>query len=400
MRLVVLLALDHRDPLLLAPARLHDPTWIQGGVRELHELAVAAAAAGYEAEVRGDFHGPLLDRLCAAAGVRVRMPDTPRSAEPDDIVCVPDGIPDPTFYLRVALMRSTPVYTALAPPGLFGWSFVPEWRHVDALDIDTASVGLPEHCRVIHSFGFRVWSNASTTAGAFVESGVTATVIGEASPLPIPPEPPKDVDVVTVGANRWASLTRTALDGFRGTWRELPEMPHERLITELGRGHVFVHCSRIEGHSRLGVEARLMGTCCVGLASNRFAVGFDETAGGAKAERIDEVADVVERMLADPEDLKRRQQLARATATENMNWPAFVRRVGDAVAAIEAGSEQSDGPWREVAGLLANRESRLHEMAALVQARRSVRAADWLGRRLRRGSPVGNEGTRVTNVSG
>ena len=75
MRLVVLLGLDELDPLKLAPARLHDRQSIPGGVRVLHELAVAAAAAGFESEVRGDFHGPVLAGLCAAAGVHVGTPD-------------------------------------------------------------------------------------------------------------------------------------------------------------------------------------------------------------------------------------------------------------------------------------------------------------------------------------
>jgi hypothetical protein len=65
-------------------------------VRVLHELAVAAAAAGFESEVRGDFHGPVLAGLCAAAGVHVGTPDEPRQAEPENIVCVPDGLRDPT----------------------------------------------------------------------------------------------------------------------------------------------------------------------------------------------------------------------------------------------------------------------------------------------------------------
>ena len=244
---------------------------------------------------------------------------------------------------------------------------MPGWRYADAHDIDTETVGLPEYCRAIQAFGFRVWSNVSTTAGAFIEAGVPATVLGEAWPFPIPPEPPKDVDVVTVGANRWASITRKALERFRGTWRELPEMPHERLITELGRGRVLVHCSRVEGNSRLGTEARLMGTCCVGLASNRFAVGFDETAGGAMVEQVDDVADVVERLLADTADLERRQALARAQARQQTDWDAFVGRVGDAISAIESESERPDAPWREIAGLLAERERHLNEMVSLVQ---------------------------------
>jgi hypothetical protein len=306
MRVVVCIALDECDPLMLAPARLQDPPWITGGVRTMHELAVAAAAAGYETEVRGDFHGDVLAQMAAAAGVTVGTPSEPRAAQPDDVLCVPDGIRDTAFFIRVALMPSTPVYLAFAPPRLFGWSFMPDGRYVDALTIDPVSVGRAEHCRAIDAMGFRVWSNATTTAGAFAAAGVPAMVLHEGWPTSMPTEPEKDVDVVTIGENRWSTITRRALEGFRGSWRELPMMPNAQLVEELGRGRVFVHCARIEGHSRLAIEARLMGTVCVGLASNRFAVGFDEAAGGVMAERIEDIAAAVERILADPEDLPRR----------------------------------------------------------------------------------------------
>ena len=387
MRLVVLLGLDELDPLKLAAARLHDPEWIPGGVRVLHELAVAAAAAGFESEVRGDFHGPVLAGLCAAAGVHVGTPDEARQAEPEDVVCVPDGIRDPTFFIRVALMRSRSVYFALAPPGLFGWSFKPGWRYIDALDIDVDTVGLPEQCRAIDALGFRVWSNAPTTAGAFLAAGVPVTILHEGWCLDIPQEPEKDVDVVTVGQNRWVSITRRALDGFSGTWRELPPMTNEQLITELGRGRVFVHCARVEGHSRLATEARLMGTCCVGLASNRFAAGFDEDAGGALVDRPEEVVGVVERMLADPDELRRRQARARAQARSTTDWALFVQRVGDALTAVEAEveTERADAPWRDLAEQLVRRDRNLNDHLALLRARRSVRLADAINRLLRRG---------------
>jgi hypothetical protein len=385
-RLVVLLGLDELDPLQLAEARLHDRQWIPGGVRVLHELAVAAAAAGFESEVRGQVDGTVLAGLCAAARVHVGTPDKPRAAEPEDIVCVPDGIADPTVFIRVALMRSRSVYLAMGPPGLVGWSFTPGWRYIEPLDIDVDTVGLPEQCRAIDALGFRVWANAPPIADAFVAAGVPATILHEGWCVDIPQEPQKDVDVVTVGAaNRWASITRRALEGFSGTWRELPPMRNEQLITELGRGRVFVHCARVEGHSRLASEARLMGTCCVGLASNRFAVGFDEDAGGAVVDRLEDVVGVVERMLADPDELRQRQARARAQARSTTDWKLFVQRVGDALAAIEAETERPDAPWRDLAELLVRRDRDLNDHLALLRARRSVRLADAINRLLRRG---------------
>ena len=351
----------------------------------LHELAVAAAAAGFESEVRGDFHGPALAGLCATAGVQVGTPTEPRAAEPEDVVCVPDGMVDPTFFIRVALMRSRPVYLAMGPPGLVGWSFTPGWQCIEALDIDVDTVGLPEQCRAIDALGFRVWANAPPIAEAFLAAGVPATILHEGWCVHPPQEPQKDVDVVTVGENRWVSITRRALEGFSGTWRELPSMRNEQLMTELGRGRILVHCARIEGHSRLATEARLMGTCCVGLASNRFAVGFDEHAGGALVDRPEDVVGVVERMLADPDELRRRQARARAQARSTTDWKPFVQRVGDALVAIEAETDRPDAPWRDMGELLERRGRDLNDHIALLRARRSIRLADAINRLLRRG---------------
>jgi hypothetical protein len=354
-RLVVCMDLDRTDPMQLSAARLHDPPWINGGVRTLHELAVAAAAAGYECEVRGDFHGGVLAELAGAAGVRVGAPDEPRAATADDIVCVPDGLRDPTFFIRVALLPSRPVYFAMAPPGLFGWSFTPGWHPVDPMEVDPGSVGRPAHCHAIDALGFRVWSNADTTGAAFRDAGVPATVLHEGWPGSLPAAPVKDVDVVTVGDNRWTSLTRAALEGFGGTWRELPMLPNRELIEELGRGRVFVHCARIEGHSRLALEARRMGTCCVGLSSNRFAVGFDEASGGVLVDELQDVVPAVERLLRDPTELAHRQERARRSVEEIVDWDLYVGRVGAALAAIEAEDDPRDAPWRAVADLLATR---------------------------------------------
>jgi hypothetical protein len=273
----------------------------------------------------------------------------------------------------------------MAPPGLFGWSFTPGWREIEALDIDVDTVGLPDQCKAIDALGFRVWSNAPTIADAFLTAGVPATILHEGWCVDVPQEPQKDVDVVTVGANRWVSITRRALEGFAGTWRELPPLRNEQLMMELGRGRVFVHCARVEGHSRLATEARLMGTCCVGLASNRFAVGFDDGAGGALVERLEDVVGVVAHMLADADELRLRQQRARAQARSTTDWKLFVQRVSDALSAIEAETERFDAPWRDLAELLVRRDRDLNDHLALLRARRSLRLADAINRLLRRG---------------
>ena len=367
-RFIVCLALDENDPSKLSPARLHNFAWTHGGHRELHELAVAAAAAGYQSEVRGDFDRGMLEEMCAAAGAKVGTPDLPSSPEPGDIICVPDGIRDPTFFIRVALMVSTPIFIALAPPGLFGWSFTPGWRYVEALDVDPQSVGQPAHYGGISSLGYEVWTNCNTIAAEFGSAGIEATVLYDGIPTRLPPEPEKDVDVVTLSDNRWAPLTRQALRGFTGTWRELPMMPNSQLIAELGRGRIFVHCARIEGHSRLGFEARLMGTCCVGLSSNRFAIGFDDQAGGAMVERVEDVASRLQEILSNPDELKQRQARARTQAIAETEWDSYVERVSRAIAAAQSKSKRQETPWGRVAA----------DMARQIEVERKI-AADLAG---------------------
>jgi hypothetical protein len=121
------------------------------------------------------------------------------------------------------------------------------------------------------------------------------------------------------------------------------------------------------------------------LSSNRFAVGFDEDAGGALVDRPEDVVGVVERMLADPDELRRRQARARAQARSTTGWQPFVQRVGDALVIIEAETDRPDAPWREMGELLDRRGRDLNDHIALLRARRSIRLADSINRLLRRG---------------
>jgi hypothetical protein len=111
-----------------------------------------------------------------------------------------------------------------------------------------------------------------------------------------------------------------------------------------------------------------MGACCVGLASKRFAVGFDEDAGGALVDLLEDVVGVVEPMLADPDELRLRQARARAQARSMTDWRLFVERVGDALSAIEAETERSDAPWRDLAEQLVRRNRDLNDYLALLRA--------------------------------
>jgi hypothetical protein len=102
-------------------------------------------------------------------------------------------------------------------------------------------------------------------------------------------------------------------------------------------------------------------------------------------DRPEDVVGVVEGMLADPDELGRRQARARAQARSTTDWKMFVQRVGDALAAIESETERPDAPWRHMGDLLVKRDRDLNDHLALLRARRSVRLADAINKILRRG---------------
>jgi hypothetical protein len=320
----------------LPPAEPYDHPWIGGGRRTMHELAVAVACTGRAVEFRGEMSIPVLDELAEAAGARPELPAAPRPLTAGDTVIVNEGLEDPRVVARLALSPARTVLMALAPLGLFGWSFTAEpWSPPDFETVPIDSVARPEHFAGAAALGFEIWTHSPGLDRAAAAGGVTSRCVGNGQPVPFP-EPPraKDVDVVAVGSNRWAPLARPVIEELerRGVaCARLPESSHADLIAALGRARVFVHPSRIEGDSRLGREARAMGAVPVVLDTNPFAVGFDEAGGSVAVGSVDEMADAVTALLADPGRLARLAATGMDTARRQVEWAPYVERVDAAL---------------------------------------------------------------------
>ena len=173
----------------------------------------------------------------------------------------------------------------------------------------------------------------------FRSAGVPLTVLHEGWPTQLPAEPPKDVDVVTVGDNRWAAVTRKALEGFGGSWRELPALNNAQLVSEIGRGRVFVHCPRIEGSLTTRRGGASKGTYCVDhcrRTASRSASTTPRVARWRTALRTYRPSSTGSSATA----CAVRQHLARASARAETGWADYVERVGDAIAAVEAEAER------------------------------------------------------------
>ncbi len=331
MRVVLCLGLHADDPFQLAPARLHEPPWISGGVRDVHELAVAAAAAGYETEVRGDFDRNVLAELCA--GRRGA-----RSATPAE----PPGRPSPTTPVRPrrhprprllhprrphAEHARVPRAGAAGPVRLVVRAGVAATR-TRSRSTRRASAA-PSTARAIDALGYVVWSNAPT---------ITRRVRGRRRPGS---EPRRGVARARPGAagegRRRGDDRREPLGaGHPPGARRLPAArgascrccrTHE-LMTELGRGRVVRALPPDRGRLRArrprrgawGPSASVWRRTGSPSASTRRPVAC--SSNGSKTS-----AAVVEEILADPGEVARRRARARAQSVGGDELAA-VRRPG------------------------------------------------------------------------
>lgn len=313
---------------------------IRGGERTLYEIAVAVAATGREVELRGLIDEGALQRTARAAGAAPRVGLPPRLPEPDDLVVVPEGHVTPLPYARLALSPARPVVAVLAPPGLFGWPFSPEpWDRPDHLTVDPATLARPEHFRRMAEAGFELWTQSPAIAEASARAGVGCSWIGGGSPVPFPELQAKRFDVVTVMDNRWADLARSAVAGLHRSHLPIPRVGHDEMLRLLGLGRVLAWPSRVEGHSRIQVEARAMGTVPVALSSNHFADGLDEKNGAVLVDTVEEIAPRIEELLEDRDRLAELSARARESARSQMDWDTFVARV-DEVLRLDPGGRR------------------------------------------------------------
>ena len=328
MRLVVCALGGEVDPWKLPASELGSRSWIHGGERSLYELAVAAAAAGHQVELRGEISEPDLRELGEAAGAMPAVGFEPRRPATEEVIVVPEGWTDPLQYARIAFSPARAILLVLAAPGLEGWPFAGAWSKPDPLTVPLDSVGRPEHYRAMAALGLELWTNSPRIADEARTAGVDCLLIGRGIPVPFPDPPPKRYDVVTVQDNRWAPLADRVVAALEGaTHHSIPRVGHDRMLQELGAGRILAWPSRIEGQSRVQLEARAMGTVPVALSSNRYAVGLDEESGSVLVDSLEEMPAAIGKLLHDPTRLSDLAQRAALTARDQVDWDAYVERV-------------------------------------------------------------------------
>jgi hypothetical protein len=320
---------------------------IRGGVRTLHELAVAIAATGRDVEFRGRVSERELTPLVETAGAAPRVDLPSRLPGPDDVVIVPEGYRDPVQYARISDSPAVGVIMLLGPPGLAGWPFVPHWPgQPDPLTVPIEDLARAEHFRAMAAAGFRLWTHTPGLARAVSEAGVACTDIGVGTPVPFPEPEDRPYDVVWVQSNRWASLAREVVERLEVSHVPIPEVPHDRMLELLAKGRVLVWPSRVEGQARIQIEARAVGTVPVALDSNPFAPALHEGAGAVTAGSLEAMVEEVGRLLADAGRWAELSRRAREWARAYLDWDAYVARVDGALTAMddEATVKASDRP--------------------------------------------------------
>jgi len=344
------------DGLELPPAMPVTAPWIGGGIRTLHELAFAAAASGWRVELRGPVLPSAFERLAVAAGVRPELPDTPRRPAAEDLIVIPEGYEDPWSIARVVLSQARGIMMLLAPPGLFGWPFVPgKWSRASPLIAERAVLARPEHFRGAAELGLTLWTHMPRMAQLAHDAGVPCRSIGNGSPSTVAEPPAKRVDVAWLQANRWAPLAESVATslGERISVDAIEEVEHDELLARVGAARVLLWPSRIEGHARIAGEARLLGCVPVALASNEFATGLDEASGAVVVDTVEQMRPAVEALLRDPARLAELAERGRRSAAIQLDWDAYAARVGAALYEVE------QAPRPDAVGALAGLGERL-----------------------------------------
>jgi hypothetical protein len=309
---------------------------IEGGRRTMHELAVAIACTGRGVEVRGGMSLPLLDELSEATGVRVELPSRPRHPDAADTVIVGEGIDDPRIYARLALSPARTVLMVLGPLGMFGWPFVEDlWSRPDYDSVDPASLSRAEHFAGAAALGFELWTHTPAFQRIAEASGERCELIGRAEPRPFPdPAITRDIDVLMLARSHWpkaSARVEAALSSAGVRVTTLPTVGRADVLEGLGRARVFVHPGRAEAKSRVGAEARAMGSVPVVLRSNPFGDGADEASGVVPVGSVDEMAAAVTGLLAAPERLESLSARGMETARRESAWAPYVERVAKAL---------------------------------------------------------------------
>jgi glycosyltransferase involved in cell wall biosynthesis len=312
----------------------------------MYELAAAIAATGREVELRGRIVEPIFEEICTAAGSRPILDRAPRLPRESDTLIIPEGWPDEAFAPYV-LSGVRSIMMLLAPPGLAGWPYTGEpWTKPDPLTVDPEAVARPEHFRAIAGLGCEIWVHSRGLAAAAEAAGVDCRYIGSGQPAPFPQPGAKEHDLVVLEHNRWAPLALEVAERTGRSTVRVPRLDHAGVLETLGSARVLVWPSRVEGHSRVQVEARAMGTVPVALSSNRFAEGLAEEGGAVLVDSVEDMAPAIERLLDDPAELERRARLATDSARAHVDWDRYVERVDQALSAAAPAAASAAAQFR------------------------------------------------------
>ena len=321
----------------VAGAELHERTDIQGGIRTMHELAVAVAATGRQVELRGAVSRPIA-RL--PRGRRRRMPGAAlrRTRRPGgrDIVVIPEGGEDPLRFARYVLSRARLVLAILAPTGQFGWPFVSPWKAEPHLTVPLDTLGRPEHFRAMASLGIDLWTHMTRIHELALAAGARCEFIGNGDPRPQAPASPKDTPVVFLEASRWRPLRgrgrradahpRPDDPGGRPGDDRLQSLPGPRCCScPRAWRATAVFCARRARWAPSWSASRARSTPWAWMRPPER----------SPSTRLQEMAGTVEDLLADPGRLLAISEAGRASARAQLDWPRYVDRVDRAITATE-----------------------------------------------------------------
>lgn len=308
-----------------------DRARIYGGERSMYEIAAAAASTGFSVELRGDLSQPVLEAIVARTGATIETDLPPRRAEPEDVVIVPEGITDHRFYAAVRSSGRV-VMALLGPPGLFGPALSSSFSPPDPMTVPLNAVGAPHQYRELS--GFELWTNSPRIAAEAHDAGVGCRFIGTGQPIPFPAPAPKQHAVAFVAANRWAPVSRRVASALSMHALEISEGDRESTVRALASARLVLLPFRIEGQSRLQLEARAVGTVPIALRSNRYAAGVSDEGGAVLVDTVEEMAPTVETLLKRPRHIAHLAERAVTTARSQMDWEPYVGRVAAALRAL------------------------------------------------------------------
>ena len=373
---------------LVAPGR----EYVTGGERSLYELAVAAASLGLDVELRGAINGPVLHELVAAAGATPTVGLPSRRPDPRDLMVVCEA-PDTDLLATAVLSSARWVMHMLAPPGLWGWSFLPGWSEGDPMRLPVDSVGTPQTFQAIAGLGFAMWTNARGIAAAGARAGTHVEWLGTGTPAPFPSPGPRPFDVAVVENNRWSRWADEIVARLGDvTVKRIAATPNVyTLCRPLSEAKILVWPSRIEGMSRLPREARAVGTVPVALDTNPFALPEDHGEGVVLVDDLDGIERETRALLDDPGRLDKLSAEAAESARAQTDWKTFAARVEAAIVATVDRFDRDDpsGHARDHLGdHLRNRAAAARQeiddlRSALGEARSALQATDADGAVLR-----------------